>query len=401
MVSLEPRVMQRTDPVPRPPQPSGSGDARRQLRVALVHDYLNQYGGAERVLEELHALFPSAPVYTSMYWPEKMSETIRQLDVRTSFMQRLPMVTRNHQPFLLMYPWAFESFDFSGYDVVISNSSAFCKGIVTPPGTLHICYCLTPMRWVWNYHAYVDRERLGLLARMVLPAAISQLRAWDVATAQNVDRFLAISRTVAARIQKHYRREATVIYPPVNCSAFTAQPGRVEDYYLIVSRLIPYKRIDLAVDAFSRLGIPLKVVGSGGRALPSLKERAGRNVEFVGRVSDAELKDLYARCRALVFTGEEDFGIAPLEANASGRPVIAYAAGGALDTVVDRQTGVLFAEQKVEDLIEAVQQLEQMHWDATELRQHALRFDRGVFHEQLRGFVSDSLAAHAAGARFA
>ena len=307
-------------------------------------------------------------------------------------MQRLPMVTRNHQPFLLMYPWAFESFDFSGYDVVISNSSAFSKGIVTPPGTLHICYCLTPMRWVWNYHAYVDRERLGLLARMVLPAAISQLRAWDVATAQNVDRFLAISRTVAARIQKHYRREATVIYPPVNCSAFTAQPERVEDYYLIVSRLIPYKRIDLAVDAFSRLGIPLKVVGSGGRALPALKERAGRNVEFVGRVSDAELKDLYARCRALVFTGEEDFGIAPLEANASGRPVIAYAAGGALDTVVDRQTGVLFAEQKVEDLIQAVRRLEQMHWDGAELRRHALRFDRGVFHDaaaRLRERFSD------------
>jgi glycosyltransferase involved in cell wall biosynthesis len=336
-----------------------------------------------------------------MYWPEKMSPTIRQLDVRTSFMQRLPMVTRNHQPFLLMYPWAFESFDFSDYDVVISNSSAFCKGIVTPPGTLHICYCLTPMRWVWNYHAYIDRERLGFLARMVLPAAISQLRAWDVATAQNVDRFLAISSTVAARVGKHYRREATVIYPPVNCSAFTAQPERIENYYLIVSRLIPYKRIDLAVDAFSRLGIPLKIVGSGGRDLPTLKARAGRNVEFVGRVSDEELKALYARCRALVFPGEEDFGIAPLEANASGRPVIAYAAGGALDTVVDRKTGVLFAHQNVEDLIEAVQRVEQLHWDSAELRRHALRFDRAVFDQQFRDFVADSFAAHVAGRRFA
>jgi glycosyltransferase involved in cell wall biosynthesis len=369
--------------------------------VALVHDYLNQYGGAERVLEELHTMFPSAPVYTSMYWPEKMSATIRGLDVRTSFMQRLPLVTRNHQPFLLLYPLAFESFDLNGFDVVISNSSAFCKGVVTPPGTLHICYCLTPMRWVWNYHAYVEREHLGTAARLVLPAAISQLRSWDVATAQNVDRFLAISQTVAARIRKYYRREATVIYPPVNCDAFTATPCRIEDYYLIVSRLIPYKRIDLAVDAFTRLGIPLKIVGSGGRDLPALRARAGRNVDFVGRVSDAELKQLYASCRALVFPGEEDFGIAPLEANASGRPVVAFAGGGALDTVVDGTTGVLFDRQEVDCLIEAVRRVEAIAWDPDELRAHARKFDREVFRDQLQQFVGESIAAHAAGTRFA
>ncbi len=375
-------------------------DPRSSIRVALVHDYLNQYGGAERVLEELHALFPDAPVYTSMYWPEKMSATIRGLDVRTSFMQRLPMVTRNHQPFLLLYPLAFESFDLSGFDVVISNSSAFCKGVVTPPGTLHICYCLTPMRWVWNYHAYIGRERLGWMARMVLPAAISQLRAWDVATAQNVDRFLAISRTVSSRIRKYYRRDAAVIYPPVNCDAFQIPPVRVDDYYLIVSRLIPYKRIDLAIDAFTRLGIRLKVVGSGGRALSELRARAGRNVEFVGRVSDSELKQLYAGCRALVFPGEEDFGIAPLEANASGRPVIAYAGGGALDTVVDGTTGVLFERQEVDCLIGAVRRAEATNWDSVELRQHARKFDREVFRQQLLEFVGESVAAHAAGARF-
>ena len=370
------------------------------LKVALVHDYLNQYGGAERVLEELHALFPEAPVYTSMYWPEKMSPTIRRLDVRTSFMQRLPMVTRNHQPFLLLYPLAFESFDFSEFDVVISNSSAFCKGVVTAPGTLHLCYCLTPMRWVWNYHAYVDRERLGWMARMVLPAAISQLRAWDVATAQNVDRFLAISRTVSSRVRKYYRRDSTVIYPPVNCDAFALPPAPVEDYYLVVARLMPYKRIDLAVDAFTRLGIPLKVVGRG-RDEAELRARAGRNVEFVGHVSDAELKQLYARCRGFVFPGEEDFGIAPLEANASGRPVIAYAAGGALDTVIDGQTGVLFERQEVECLIASVKQAETTDWDSVELRRHARRFDRQVFRDQLLAFVGESVAAHAAGVRFA
>jgi len=370
------------------------------LKIALVHDYLNQYGGAERVLEELHTLFPSAPVYTSIYWPEKMSPTIRGLDVRTSFMQRLPLVTRNHQPFLLLYPLAFESFDLTGFDVVISNSSAFCKGVVTHPGTLHICYCLTPMRWVWNYHAYVDRERLGFMARMVLPAAISQLRAWDVATAQNVDRFLAISRTVSSRVRKYYRRDSTVVYPPVNCDAFDAPPVRVEDYYLVVARLMPYKRIDLAVDAFTRLGIPLKVVGDG-RSLPDLRARAGRNVEFVGRVSDAELKCLYAGCRGYVFPGEEDFGIAPLEANASGRPVIAFAAGGALDTVVDGQTGVLFERQEVSALVDAVRRAEAIAWDPVKLRQHARKFDRQVFRDQLQAFVRESVAAHAAGVRFA
>jgi glycosyltransferase involved in cell wall biosynthesis len=336
-----------------------------------------------------------------MYWPEKMSPTIRGLDVRTSFMQRLPLVTRNHQPFLLLYPLAFESFDLSGFDVVISNSSAFCKGVVTAPGTLHICYCLTPMRWVWNYHAYVERERLGTMARLVLPAAISQLRSWDVATAQNVDRFLAISRTVAARIRKYYRRDATVIYPPVNCDAFTLPTSRVDDYYLIVSRLIPYKRIDLAVDAFTKLGIKLKIVGSGGRDLAALRARAGRNVEFVGRVSDTELKQLYAGCRALVFPGEEDFGIAPLEANASGRPVIAYAAGGALDTLVDGRTGVLFEQQQVESLIGAIRRTEATAWDPDTLRAHARKFDSQVFRQQMQQFVGESIAAHAAGARFA
>jgi glycosyltransferase involved in cell wall biosynthesis len=336
-----------------------------------------------------------------MYWPEKMSATIRGLDIRTSFMQRLPLVTRNHQPFLLLYPLAFESFDLSGYDIVISNSSAFSKGVITPPDTLHISYCLTPMRWVWNYHAYVERERLGTAARLVLPAAISQLRSWDVATAQNVDRFLAISRTVAARIRKYYRRDSTVIYPPVNCDAFRLTFARAEDYYLIVSRLIPYKRIDLAVDAFTRLGIRLKIVGSGGRDLDALRGRAGRNVEFVGRVSDDELKQLYAGCRALVFPGEEDFGIAPLEANASGRPVIAYAGGGALDTVVDGRTGVLFEEQQVDCLIEAIRRAETTAWDSDELRAHAQRFDSAVFRDQLQQFVRESIAAHAAGARFA
>lgn len=370
------------------------------MRVALAHDYLNQYGGAERVLEELHELYPSAPVYTSMYWPEKMSRAIRGMDVRTSFMQKLPLVTRRHQPFLPLYPLAFESFDFTPYDLVISNSSAFCKGIVTTPRTLHISYCLTPMRWVWGYHGYVERERLGRAARVVLPAAITQLRSWDIATAQNVDRFVAISRAVAARIAKYYRRAATVIYPPVQCAAFEPRPGQVDDYYLIVSRLIPYKRIDLAIDAFNQLGLRLKIVGSGGRDEPALRARAGRTVEFLGRVSDEELRTLYARCQAFIFPGEEDFGIAPLEANASGRPVVAFAGGGALDTVQDGTTGVLFEEQTPAALAAAVQRQRTISWDPLALRRHAERFDASVFRTQLGAFVEESLAARERGERF-
>lgn len=351
------------------------------------------------MLEDLHALFPDAPVYTSMYWPEKMSPTIRGMDVRTSYMQRLPLVLKKHQPYLLLYPSAFESHDLSGYDLVISNSSAFCKGVITGPHTLHLCYCLTPMRWVWNYRAYVEREDLNPLVRAALPPAISQLRAWDVATAQNVDRFVGISRAVADRVRKFYRREAAVIYPPVNCSAFAPQPGREQGYYLVVSRLIPYKRIDLAVDAFTRLGLPLKIVG-GGRDEAALRARAGRNVEFVGRVPDEALKDLLARCRAFIFPGEEDFGITPLEANASGRPVVAYAGGGALDTVVDGETGVFFHEQTVDALAAAVQRGEALTWDPHRIREHAERFDTTVFRRDLMAFVEDSLERFRAGERF-
>ena len=195
-----------------------------------------------------------------MYWPEKMSPTIRVWTYARRSCSGCRWSPATTSRFCCSTRWPFESFDLSGFDVVISNSSAFCKGVVTAPGTLHICYCLTPMRWVWNYHAYIERERIGPAARMVLPAAISQLRSWDVATAQNVDRFLAISQSVAARIRKYYRRDATVIYPPVNCDAFQVPACRVEDYYLIASRLIPYKRIDLAVDAFTKLGIRLKIV---------------------------------------------------------------------------------------------------------------------------------------------
>lgn len=362
------------------------------MKVALVHDYLNQYGGAERVLEELHRLFPDAPIYTSIYDPSRMPPAYRTWDIRTSFLQRLPLIKSHHQPFLLLYPLAFESFDLSAYDVVLSNSSAFAKGVITPPRTLHICYCLTPMRWAWSYREYVDRERIGAAPRLLLPVAINYLRIWDALSSNRVDRFVAISRAVAARVEKHYRRPAEIVYPPVDTSAF--QPvAAPDDYYLVVSRLIPYKRIDLVIDAFTRLGKRLLVVGDG-RDRVALERRAGPNVEFLGRLPDAELGSLYARCRALVFPGEEDFGIVPVEAQAAGRPVIAYAAGGALDTVVDGVTGVYFHRQTPEDLIDAVRRLEALDFDPRVIRSNALRFDRAVFQAQIQEIVARAWEEH-------
>lgn len=347
------------------------------MRVALVHDYLNQYGGAERVLERMHEMFPSSPVYTSIFDPAAMPPSYQMMDIRTSFMQRLPGVMQRHQSYLPFYPLVFENFDLGGYDVVVSNSSAWAKSVITEPDTLHVCYCLTPMRWAWRYHDYVNRERLGRLARIALPPVMNYLRVWDAASATRVDAFVAISRAVAARIGKFYRREATIIYPPVDTEAFQPR-GEPEDFFLVASRLIPYKRVDLVVDAFNTLGLRLKVVGDG-RDRAALQARARGNIEFLGRVTDAELHDLYARCRAFVFPGEEDFGIAPVEAQACGRPVVAFAAGGALDTVVDGETGTYFREQTAEALAEAVRQIDRHDWNSDRIRANAERFSAATF----------------------
>jgi len=355
------------------------------MRLAIVHDYLNQYGGAERVLNALHELYPEAPIYTSIYEPSRLPSWYGRLDIRTSFMQHLPGVTTHHQAYLACYPLAFESFDFSDYDVVLSNSSAWSKGIVTTPETKHICYCLTPMRWAWRYRDYVERERLGRLARLGLPAAMTALRVWDVSSAQRVDHFVAISRAVAARIEKYYRRAATVIHPPVETERFatTEPPG---DYYLVVSRLVPYKRVDLAVEAFNRLRLPLKVVGDG-RDRRELTRRARANIQFLGRIPDDQVVELVRSCRGFVFPGEEDFGIAPVEAQAAGRPVVAFAAGGALDTVLDGITGVHFRPQTADALEVAVRRLESLRLDRERIAEHARQFDSSVFRRQLSSFV--------------
>ena len=360
------------------------------MKIALAHDYLNQYGGAERVLEQLHSYYPDAPIYTSMYDPKVMPAEYRSWDIRTSFMQRLPLITTQHQAYLMAYPIAFESFDLGGYDVVISNSSAFCKGVVTGPNTLHISYCLTPMRWVWRYRDYVERERLGGLARMVLPPLIHYLRVWDAGASSRVDRYIAISTAVAARIRKYYRRESVIIPPPVDTEQF-ALSRTSGDYYLTVARLAPYRRIDLIVEAFRELGLPVKIVGIG-RDRARLEARATPNIEFLGRVDDETLADLYANCRGYLFPGEEDFGIAPVEAQAVGKPVVAYAAGGSLDTVLDGETGVLFPHQTPKDLADAVRRLETLSFDPERIRRNAERFSVSVFRERFTSYVEQAYA---------
>jgi glycosyltransferase involved in cell wall biosynthesis len=363
------------------------------MKVALVHDYLNQMGGAERVVMAFHEIFPDAPIYTSIYDPERVDPTFRTMDIHTTFMQKLPMVTKYHQPYLPFYPFAMESLDLRGYDLVLSSSSAFGKGVITKPETMHICYCHTPMRWCWSYDEYVEREQLGKMARRILPFLITGLRTWDQTSSMRVDYFIANSPVVADRIQKYYRREAVVIPPPVEADRFPFDPTiQPENYFLVVSRLIPYKRIDLAIEACNCLQLPLVIIGSG-RDLDRLKTLAGPTIRFTGRLSDEEVISYYTHCRAFLFPGEEDFGITPLEAQAAGRPVIAYGAGGALASVVDGITGVFFKEQTVDSLAAVLASFDERMYNPHVIRNHALEFDKPRFRRRILQFIEAKLSA--------
>ncbi len=362
------------------------------MKVALVHDYLNQMGGAERVVIAFHQMFPDAPIYTSIYDPQRVDPVFQEMDIRTSFMQKFPLVTRHHQPYLPFYPFAMESLDLRDYDLVLSSSSAFGKGVITRPETMHICYCHTPMRWCWNYREYVEREQLGGMARRVLPFLITGLRTWDQVSAMRVDHFIANSPVVAARIQKYYRRDAVVIPPPVEVSRFSFDPAiQGEDYFLIISRLIPYKRIDLAIEACNRLHLPLVIIGAG-RDMERLKRMAGPTIRFLGRLSDEEVVHYYARCRAFLFPGEEDFGLTPLEAQACGRPVIAYGSGGSLASVVEGITGEFFYEQTVDSLAAVLASFEERRYEPQTIRNHALEFDISRFHRRILQFIGAKMS---------
>lgn len=344
------------------------------------------------MLEALHDIYPGAPVYTSMYAREKMPDLYRKWDIKTSFMQRLPRVTSHHQMYMPLYPTAFENFNLSKYKVVLSSSSAFAKGVITEATSLHVCYCHTPMRFAWNYSHYAEGESWARWARFVLPVVMTYVRLWDEVSSRRVDAFLANSRVVARRIRKRYGRQSTIINPPVDTKLYKPNAsGTHGDYFLVVSRMIPYKRIDIAIDAFNKLKLPLKVVGKG-RQEAELRANAGPNITFTGPVSDVELKGLYANCRAFIFPGEEDFGISPLEAQASGRPVIAYGAGGALETVVKGVTGEFFGAQTAECLADAVQHFDERQYDSHAIRRHAEGFDTEVFKSKISAFIDTCLA---------
>lgn len=358
------------------------------MKIALAHDWLNQMGGAENVLEILMDMFPNAPVFTTIYAPELMPPAYRTWNIKTSWLDRAPGVHRHHQPYLPLYPLAVRSLNLQGYDVILSNKSGFIHGLtIASPKQRHLCYCLAPTRYVWDYRSYASRERLGKAADWLLAPLIALLRKWDYQAAQKVDHFCAISTEIQQRIKKFYHRDSIVIAPPVDTERFRPVAAPTADYYFIVSRLIPYKRIDLAVQAFSRMGKRLIITGDG-RDREALQRLAGPTVSFTGRLPWAETARLMANCKAFIFPGYEDFGITPVEAQAAGRPVIAYAAGGSLDTVVDGQTGVFFPRQTVDDLIEAVQRLEETRFDPAQIRANAERFSIPRFKAELQAWIN-------------
>ena len=366
------------------------------MKTALVHDYLAQAGGAERVAEAFHTLFPEAPLYTSVYDPTATLPGFAAMDIRTSFLQRWPFSSRRfHKLALPYYPAAFERFNFSGYDLVLSSSSSFAKGIITPPETCHICYCHTPSRFVWRQQEYLAQTRSARAASSLISAFVNSMRSWDVESAQRVDYFIANSYNVARRIRKFYRRDvAAVIYPPVETSKFAPVAAEeVGDHFLVVSRLLSYKRIDLAVQACTRLNLPLRVVGIGPDLAP-LKRLAGPTIQFLGRLPDEQVVSELARCKALIFPGEEDFGITPVECMASGRPVIAYGAGGALETVIDKETGLFFPEQTVDSLAGVLAKIDNYTFCTETLQAQATHFDTAVFEQQLLALIGDALEEH-------
>lgn len=358
------------------------------MKIAIVHDLLTQMGGAERVLSVLHRMFPEAPIYTAASNNGKMMESLREADIRTTWMQRIPGIERNFKKMLPLYPTAIPQLNWKGYDIIISSSFMFAKSIQVPAGTFHYCYCHTPMRFAWDFESYIEREPYSLLVKTALRSYVKYLRKWDVKTSGRVDKYVANSTVVQQRIHNFYGREAEVIFPPVETDRFSIAPT-TGDYYLIVSRLVPYKRIDLAVEAFSKIGLPLYIVGDGpDRA--RLQSIAKPNVRFFGRLEDAEVSKMMAECRAFIFPGEEDFGITPLEANASGRPVIAYRGGGALDTVNPQVSGLYFEQMNPDDLARAVLEAERSRWDPVAIRQHAELFGTKRFERELSESLMDS-----------
>lgn len=355
------------------------------MRVALVHDYLNQLGGAEQVLKALCEIFPQSPIFTIVYDPEKLAD-FNDKKIIPSFIQNLPFGLNKYQWFLPLMPSAVEKFNLKDFDLIISSCSSFSKGVITRPEQKHICYCHTPTRYLWSdTHNYVEDLNVNKYLKKYISIYLSKLRLWDKISSDRVDHFIANSAFVQKRIKKYYNKESLVIHPPVETEKFFIS-NKTENYFLTGGRLVPYKRFDIAVKAFSRIGIPLKIFGTGPEYY-NLKKIAKKNIEFVGKISEYEQKELYAKAIAFINPQVEDFGITTIEAMASGRPIIAYKAGGALETVIENKTGVFFEEQEWEDLATTVINFQPENFNPLEIKLHAENFSKNVFKEKILNYV--------------
>lgn len=356
-------------------------------RIAIVCDWLVSRGGAERVISTLSDMFPDAPIFTSLYNKDALPE-FSSRDVRMSFLQGIPGAQSKHAFFLPLMPHAFEQFDLSAFDIVISSAHSCAKGVITKPRTLHISYCHSPMRYCWeNSHEYFEQYGLPAVLRGRAKKILHELRMWDRLAADRVDFFVANSRHIQQRIEKYYRRSASVIYPPVETEKF--RPSKKHgQYFVAVGRLTPYKRFDLLIDAFNEMKLPLVIVGVG-KDEKILRRRAGRFITFLGAIPDAELEKIYQGALALVFPQNEDFGITVVEAMSCGKPVIAFAAGGALETVIPGKTGLFFDNQSIPSLKKAILEFQAMKWDSETIRNHAELFDKKVFLDNLKRYIDE------------
>lgn len=362
------------------------------MKVALVHDWLTGMRGGEKILEVFCEIYPEATIFTLLHIPGATSPIIEGMTIKTSFIQRLPFASTRYRHYLPLFPTAIEQFDLRGYDLIISISHCAAKGVMVPSDAIHICYCNTPMRYAWDlYHDYFPPQRLGFFSRKLIPFFINYLRMWDVTSSARVDHFIANSNNVASRIKRHYNRESVIIYPPVD-TEFFVPGGELKDFFLIVSALVPYKKIDLAIETLNQLKLPLKIVGKGPE-LSRLKRMANRNITFMGELSNEEIRNLYQTCQALLFPGEEDFGLTSLEAQACGRPVIAFRKGGVLESVIEEETGVFFEQHAPASLKNAIDKFYKMSFNKKKIRDNALRFSREKFIQRVTDFISDTLGS--------
>ncbi len=356
------------------------------VRVALVHDWLTGRRGGEKVLEVFSEIFPEAPIYTLIHFPGSQHPDIEQKRIETSFIQQLPFLKKRYRSYLPLFPLAVELFDLQDYDIIVSSSHCVAKGAIPRPDAMHISYIFSPMRYAWNqYFAYFGSNRLGRFSRLAIPPAIHKLRVWDTVSCHRVDEFVADSNTVAERISKYYGRSAEVIYPPVDTDFFQPKQS-TQDYYLIVSALVPYKRIDLAIEVFKQKKIPLKIVGMGPE-YKRLRRDASDNVEFLGSLSDDDLLGVYQQSRALIMPGEEDFGINSLESQACGIPVIAYGRGGATETVIAEKTGLFFLEPSAAGLSGVLDKFQTLDFNKADIRNNAERFSRQRFKTSISSYL--------------